>query len=927
MRLLIGIVLVAGLFFFVSADVGVYSDFLWFQSQGVESVFLTVVGSEIRYALIFGLIALVFVGGNLLLARRLVRERPSLVDDIIRYPWATIQILSWMIWPASIVLALIFASVAAGQWLTISVGLQHGQFGLADPLLNRDASFYVFSLPMYQFFVGWTTALVVAAAICVVGFYALASPGMLEVVPNDNRVVFNPPRSLLVHGSALLAVFLVVRAVTAWFLDPAGLLLRPHAVATGALFTDVYARLPAYRVIAVVLLLAAVLCVLAMVQGRTQRGLALAVVGPVAWLVVAIVALGIVPGVVQTLIVRPTELQRETPYIGANIRFTRAAFQLDKISVEQHPVGDLTASDIANNPETINNMRLWDVRPLLQSYQQLQGLRSYYVFQDVDVDRYGGQQVMLSARGLDVSRLPAQAQTWVNQHILYTHGFGAVASTVTDSQGQGQPDFLLKDFPPKATTPLLAVNRPQIYFGEQSRDWFIVGTRSPDGEFDYPSADNNAYTRYTGRAGVRVGSMFRRLLFAWKFSDANILLSGYITPSSKIVYDHTIGDVVRKTAPYLQLDQDPYLVIVNGNLYWIWDAYTVSSNFPYATPVGGVNYMRNSVKIIIDAYNGNATFYRMDTPDRPDPIIDAYSRVFPTLYRPASEMPAEFRAHLRYPEDFFQAQARLFSLYHMTDPQVFYNREDAWNLPTESQSGSQFQLDPYYVTLRLPGASAPEFLLMEPFVPQGKTNMVAWLAARSDPGQYGQLLAYTFPKDTLIFGPQQIESRIDQDTEVSADLTLWNQQGSRVVRGNLLVIPIGNSILYVEPLFLQSSGSNIPELKRVILGTSSKIVIADSLRSGLQSLLATPTGSTTATQQATTGKQAQAPQPAQPAQQGQASQGPAPPGSNAALAQDALNRYDRAQERLKQGDWAGYGTELAALRDDLQKLAAQSSGG
>lgn len=906
MRLLIGIVLVAALFFFVSADVGVYSDYLWFQSQGVEPVFLTVIGSEARYALIFGVLALVVVAGNLVLARRQVRERPSLVDDIIRYPWTTIQVLSWMIWPVSLVLALIFGSVAAGQWLTISVGLQHGQFGMTDPLLQQDASFYVFSLPMFRFFVDWLTALLVVSGICAVGFYALASPGMLEVVPNDNRVVFNPPRPLLVHGAALLAVFFLVRAVSAWALDPADLLLRPHAVASGALFTDVYARLPAYRLIAAVLVLSAALCVLAMFQRRPQRGLALITVGPVAWLVVAIVALGVVPGVVQSLIVHPTELQRETPFIDANIKFTRAAFQLDTIKVEQHAVGDLTAADVDNNPDTVNNTRLWDVRPLLQSYQQLQGLRSYYVFGSVDVDRYGGQQVMLSARELDVSRLQPQAQTWVNQHILYTHGYGAVASTVTDSQGQGQPDFLLKDFPPKATTPILAVNRPQIYFGRTSTDWVIVGTSSPDGEFDYPSADNNAYTRYAGRAGVPVGSLFRRLLYAWKFSDANILLSGYITPSSKIIYDHTIGDVVRKTAPYLQLDQDPYLVIVDGNLYWIWDAYTVSSSFPYATPVNGVDYMRNSVKIVIDAYNGNATFYRMDTPDHPDPLIDAYSRLFPTLYHPASEMPAAFRAHLRYPEDLFQTQARLFSLYHMTDPQVFYNREDAWSLPTEGQAGSQFQLEPYYVILRLPGASAPEFLLMEPFVPQGKMNMVAWLAARSDPDHYGQLLAYTFSKDTLIFGPQQIQARINQDTDVSANITLWNQEGSKVVWGNLLVIPLGSSILYVEPLFLQSSSTNIPELKRVILASNSRVVMADSLKAGLQSLVAT---------------QASASTPATPP-----APGTAIPGTNAALAQDALNHYDRAQERLKQGDWAGYGTELAALHDDLQKLATQAAG-
>ncbi len=705
-----------------------------------------------------------------------------------------------------------------------------------------------------------------------------------------------------------MTLILLVRAVSSWVIAPANLLLGHHRVASGALFTDVNVRYPAYRVVAVVLVLAAGLSLLAVFQRRPQRGIFLLMVAPALWLTGALIALWIVPSAVQAIVVQPTELQRETPFILHNLDFTRRAFALDQIKVEEHKVAELTASDIAANPETISNTRLWDVRPLLLSYQQLQGLRPYYVFSDVDVDRYSGRQVMLSARELDLSKLPSQAQNWVNEHFSFTHGFGVVSSTVTDSQGQGQPDFLLSDIPPKASYAPLDVTKPQIYFSEHSYSWIIVGTSIQDGEFDFPQGDGNAHTQYSGRAGVPIGSTIRRMMFAWKFADVNILLTTYLTDHSKIIFDHAISQVVTKIAPYLQLDGDPYIVISQGKLYWMWDAYTVSDSYPYATGIGnGTNYMRNSVKIVIDAYDGTTTFYRTDSAQHPEPILDAYSKLFPGLYQPLSDMPADLRTHIRYPEDLFQAQAALFATYHITDPQVLYNREDVWTLPNENQGGTQSQLLPYYVTLRLPGSSAAEFLLMEPFVPQGKQNMIAWITARSDPEHYGELLAYKFSKDTLIFGPQQIEARIDQDPTISANLSLWNQQGSRVQRGNLLVMPVGDSFLYVEPLFLQAESSKIPELKRVILGTSNRIVIANSLKEGLDSLFG-PSAAFVAPAVATTA----------PASAG----GVANPDA-ARLAQDALDHYNRAQEKLKANDWAGYGAELAAMEADLKALAGK----
>lgn len=935
MRGALVLLLLAMLYFFLSADVGIYTDYLWFVSQGFQAVFLTVVGYEARYALLFGGVAALFVAANLTFARRRIGQRPTLIHDVLRYPWQSVQLLGWLIAPVSLFAGLLFGIGASAQWQTISLAMHHGSFHLTDPLLHRDVAFYVFTLPLLRFLANWAVTLVLLTAIATMGLYVLGLPGYIGVDSVANRFVFHPPRAVISHMAALLAVFLAIQAGVAWVVSPAQLLLGQQPVASGALYTDVYVSMPAYHVVAVVLVLGILGCVIAAVQQNQQRALALLALAPASWLVVSVIGLGIAPALIQSLVVHPTELQRQTPFIANNIRFTRAAFGLNTIKVEQHRVTDLTAADVTANPGTIDNMRLWDVRPLLQAYQQLQGLRPYYVFRTVAVDRYDGRQVMLSARELDTSRLPPQARTWVNEHFQYTHGFGAVASTVTSAQGQGQPDFVLSDIPPKATMPSLTVTQPQIYFGEQPSTWIAVGTNAQ--EFDYPSGNTNVYSRYQGHAGVAIGSEFRRLLFAWKFADPNLLLTGYLTPSSKIIYDHTIRDVVHKVAPYLLLDHDPYLVIVHGKLYWIWDAYTVSHNFPEATQVpGGVSYMRNSVKIVIDAYNGTATFYRMDTPAAPDPIIAAYSELFPSLYTPASQMPAAFRAHLRYPEDLFQTQARLFSLYHMTDPQVFYNREDAWALPTESQSGSQYLLQPYYVELRLPGQATPEFLLMEPFVPQSKQNMVAWLAAPSDPGRYGDLLAYQFSKDKLIFGPQQIEARIDQNTEISSNLTLWNQHGSRVVRGNLLVMPVGNAFLYVEPLFLQAEQSNIPELKRVILGTSTKIVIASTLQEGLTQLFGPTT--TASSPAATTGPPsasagasisasptatAGAPSPAIAATPASAV---APSPATAALARDALAHYTQAQARLRAGDWTGYGTELAAMERDLKKLAAQNGG-
>jgi len=514
------------------------------------------------------------------------------------------------------------------------------------------------------------------------------------------------------------------------------------------------------------------------------------------------------------------------------------------------------------------------------------------VFGDVDIDRYriGGaqRQVMLAARELDVTRLSAPARTWVNEHLVYTHGYGLVMSPVNRISEEGMPEFLLKDIPP-STVPDLAITHPQIYFGEHTDRYVVTNTRVQ--ELDYPRGDENVYTTYQGRGGIPLG-VLRRLAFAYRFADSRLLLSSDISTKSRLLFARDLPARVRRIAPFLAYDEDPYLVLAGGRLKWILDAYTTTDRYPYATPLSGINYMRNSVKVIVDAYDGTVDFYLVDSAD---PLAVSFAGVFPELFKPAAAMPAELAAHLRYPVDLFRIQARVYATFHMRDPRVFYNREDVWTIPTELFGNETVPVEPYYVTMRLSDAPTPEFILILPFAPAGRDNMIAWMAARNDAPHYGELVVYRFPKDRLAFGPMQVESRINQDPGISQQLTLWNQEGSRVIRGNLLVIPMENALLYVEPLFLQAERSQLPELKRVIVASGPRIVMEESFEAAMARLLGVATP---------------APPPAEVAV----------PGTVRDLISQAAAAYRRAQQLLREGNLAGYGTELERLGDLLRQL-------
>jgi len=909
----IGVAIAIVVLLFALARVSsVVVDWAWFSSVGYVGVFWTAfVAKTALFVVVFALSTLL-LWANATLALRFASKRPPPIPATFNRSFVTFQTsqgpwarsyglqpspLAWRLLIAAfaVILGLLIASGETSRWDLILRFLYQAPYGRSEPLFGKDIGFYLFSLPVYVALKNWL-------------FWLLALSGLMAgaIYSVHGDVGLDPPRwsaspAAVAHGSALFGLFVMVKAWS-YALDRYLLLYDDNGVVVGASYTDVHVELPALWLLIVLAVIAAIV---AIVNVRLRSaplviGAALLVFGG------AFVFGDAVPALVQRFYVKPSELQLEKPYIQRNITFTREAYNLGQITVRPFPAEqDLTYQSLEKDSGTVNNIRLWDWRPLLAAYAQLQEIRTYYRFLDVDVDRYhlgsSYQQVMISARELIPSLLPANAQTWVNQHLLFTHGDGAVMSPVTRKSAEGLPIFYLKDIPSVATGGP-RITQPRIYFGESSAGHVIVNASTP--EFDYPSGQGNAYTRYDGADGVLLGGALWRSLFAWTFDDLNILLSSYVTSDSKILFHRNIQDRVRRIAPFLQLDRDPYLAISEGRLCWIQDAYTSSDWFPSANPESGggdINYIRNSVKIVVDAYNGTVAFY---VADPADPIVATWRRIFPSLFRPLDAMPPDLRQHIRYPEDLFAIQALQYRAFHMDVPEVFYNREDLWQFPRESttpeaiEAGGETRMAPYYIMMRLPGEAETQFFLMLPMTPSRRENMIAWLAARCDAPEYGKLVVFEFPKDKLIYGPFQIEALINQNTDISQQISLWNQMGSRVIRGNLLVVPVGNSILYVSPLYLRAQSGQLPELKRVIAAYGDRVVMEETLPAALASLFkeTAPTAAPAVV-------------------------GPAPAGGVDERAREALAKYDRALDRLKAGDWAGFGTELDALRSLLEELS------
>jgi uncharacterized membrane protein (UPF0182 family) len=875
--------------------VPLYTDWLWFQEVGYTEVFLSILTLRGWLFLGVGLGVFLFLHGNLLVATR--TARPDVLwelEDQLGLPGGVMlePLVRRLLVPLLAAIAFFSGIRAAGAWETVLGYFRGGPFNVADPLFNRDLAFYVFSLPFWQILYGWALLLLGATFMLSLALYVLQRS--LVFTARGPRLAAAARVHLLLLGAALLTL----RGAGFW-LDRFELLYSPRGVVYGASYTDVNASLPVLGLLSVL----ALLCAGACLYQLARPGLRFLLGGLLALGVVWVGGLGLYPAVVQRFRVTPNELAVERPYITHNIRMTRQAYGLDRMEEKDFPAEEtLTPGALDRNSLTIKNVRLWDHRPLLTTYAQLQEIRTYYKFTDVDVDRYAingeYRQTMLSPRELSYRHLPSRI--WINEHLTYTHGYGVVMGPVNRISPEGLPEFFIKDIPPVSTGPI-NVSRPEIYYGEIANDYVFIRTRSQ--ELDYPSGDQNVYTRYAGRGGIPIGSFLTKLAFVLRFGEIKVLLSDDLTTESRIMIHRQIAERVRKIAPFIRFDRDPYMVVgADGRLVWVIDGYTVSDRYPYSEPVRGVgNYIRNSVKVTVDAYHGTVTFYLADPAD---PLIQLYARAFPGLLKPLSEMPADLLAHVRYPEDLFTIQARMYTTYHMRDPQVFYNKEDLWTIPRRAIEGRDREMEPYYTIMRLPGAEREEFILLTLFNPSRRDNMIAWLAARSDPPNYGRLIAYTFPKQKLVYGPRQIDARIDQDPVISQQLSLWNQRGSTVIRGSLLAIPLDQSLIYVQPLYLAASEQGaLPELRRVIVGYGNQIAMEPTFEQSLQRIFG--------------GR----------GRPDQAAARPAPPPGAApgdldvrALVLRAWESWSRAQEALRRGDWGGYGEEQRKLEEALRRL-------
>ncbi len=890
----------------IADGVRLITDYLWFGEQGFRSIYLTILKAQITLSGLAGMGFIVVAGGNLLVTRALSRgfgrQVYSEVMDLAALEKFS-SILRGSIWVGILLVGYIIGQWATLHWSEFLLARNSLPWGQTDPLLGIDLGFYVFELPFYWFLYHLAFITLLGCAVSATFYYLLE--GGVWVTPRGPAMAPAVRAHLLVLG-ALLFVLLAYRARLAMY----GLLHSERGVVYGAAYTDVHASLPVFWILLVLCLVTAAAFLLAAARGDLRP----AVGGILALALVGILGGRVYPEVIQRFIVTPNEIEKELPYIARAIEFTRQGYALDRFEVREFSaVEDLTLDDMRANEATIRNIRLWDHKPLLTTFAQLQEIRTYYDFERVDNDRYwingDYRQMSLSPRELSSESLPQR--TWINEHLTFTHGYGLCQGPVNESTSEGLPELFIKDIPPVSTgSP--SITRPEIYYGELTNQYCFVRTKTQ--EFDYPSGDQNVYTRYEGEGGIPVRSFWRRLLFALRFGEPKILLSTDIQPESRMMIYRRVLERAGRLTPFLHYDSDPYIAIAeDGSLYWILDGYTTSEQYPYSEPTPRLgNYIRNSVKATVNAYDGRVHFYVADPTDL---LIQVYVRLFPGVFEPLEAMPEDLRAHIRYPENFFSVQARKYAKFHMTDPRVFYNQEDLWRVAQSSVKGAAAPMTPYYTIMKLAGVGeGEEFILMVPFTPARKDNMIAWMAARCDPPYYGKVLVFTFPKQKLIYGPQQIESRIDQDTGISQQLTLWGQGGSQVIRGTLLVIPVLNSVLYVEPLYLAAeAGGGLPQLKRVLVAYSDQVVMEPTLEGALSRIFGGSTSSA-ATPSSTTRA------PGAP----EAAAGPVAPSPDFnQLVREANQHYERAQQLLRQGDFGGYGEEVRQLGEVLRRLAAQ----
>lgn len=891
---LAAIAFVVILFFFASKISGIYVDWLFFNDVGFESMFTTVLTSEIVTGLVFGLAFFIFVFANVFYASTISvppvdvmfmgSTRVSLDPNRFNALFKIFGIL------AACFCGIVSALWGSSLWSQVLVFLNGTTTGKVDPIFGHDLGFYLFKLPFYETLNTYFGFLLFVTILVVGSGYAVRG-GLLFL---GNRIAL--VKNAKIHLTLLLFLF-SLRLAFSFYLDRYGLLYSTHSVLTGAGYADIHARLVTLGVLAPLTFICGIVFSWAIIKEKFK----IAVYPVIA--VVAVYILGMVayPGLLQNFKVAPNEQAMEEPFIRYHIDLTKYGYNLQNVQVVPFDVSfSLTGNDIKNNDATIKNIRLWDEKPLLKTYSQLQQIRTYYRFSNIDTDRYtiGGEyrQMMLSTRELSYNDLPSKS--WINEKFVFTHGNGIVMGPVSRISRDGLPEFTIKDIPPSAP-PEIKITTPEIYFGELTDDYVIVNTKIP--EFSYPTSEGNIYSSYNGTGGVLLDSFVKKALFSYYFRTVKIILSSDITPKSRILFNRNIAQRVGRIAPFLVLDSDPYVVVKDdGGIAWIIDGYTVSSDLPYSKFLRNrVNYMRNSVKIVIDAYSGKTDFYVSD-PD--DTVIKVYSSIFPKTFKPISEMPEDTKRHIRYPTDFFEVQTSLYATFHMSDPKVFYNKEDLWEVPLQNDK----PMDPNYLIMKFPEEKQEEFVLLVPYTPAKRDNLAAWFAARCDEPNYGKLLVFTFPRDRLVFGPRQIDARIDQDSNISQHLTLWGQRGSHVIRGKLLIIPIERSLLYIQPLYLAAEDKGgLPELRRVILAYENDVVMEDNLERALMVLF----GDRKASQTATVDKAAATTTTKRLSVQD--------------MAKEAAQVFERTKSLQRQGDWAGYGEQLKRLEEIIKQMVGQ----
>jgi len=912
-RIIVALILFVLVFLpLLTNGVNMLVDWLWFRQEGYRNIYLTILKSQINLSGIAGMGFIIVAGINLFLAHSLAhRQSYRVYDEQVDFPPLQRfgELFQWLIWGGVLFFGYVVSNWGMTHWL-VYLRAQHVPWmGTADPLFGRDLGFYLFQLP-YNWFL-YHLALVTLIGCLLSATFLYLVEGGVWITPRG-PVLAKPARMHLMSLGGILFLLIAYRIRLGMY----DLLYSPRGVVFGAGYTDVHATLPVLRVL---MALAVVTALIFFVRsGTTDLRAPLLAIGTL--VVVGILGGSFYPELMQRFVVAPNEADKERPYIANSIEFTRKAYGLDRFEERNFSaVEDLTLNDLRQNEATFRNVRLWDHTPLLTTFAQLQEIRTYYDFVHIDNDRYwiNGiyRQVSLSPRELNPETL--QGRNWINEYLTYTHGYGLCLGPVNEFTSEGLPVLFIKDLPPVSNVSL-KVTRPEIYFGERGSDYCFVKTRTP--EFDYPQGDKDVYTSYAGSGGIPVDGFWRRLLFAVAFGEKNIMFSSDIQPDSRLMIYRRVLERVQRLTPFIYYDHDPYMVIGdNGALYWMLDGYTLSTRYPYSEPTpNGANYIRNSVKATINAYSGEVRFYISDSED---PFIQTYAQIFGGVFHPLADMPKDLRAHIRYPEDFFAIQANKYALFHMTDPRVFYNKEDLWRVARSAAGVTDTAMTPYYTIMKLAEVGTrEEFILMAPFTPARKDNMIAWMAARCDDPNYGKVLVFTFPKQKLIYGPQQIESRIDQDPGISQQLTLWGQGGSKVIRGTLLVTPVLNSVLYVEPLYLAAEkGGALPQLQRVLVAYSDHVVMEATLDAALTKIFGG--GLNLSGTQIVAPSGAAAPAPGTP--------GSATPNSKPvepdmkALIQEANQHYEHALQLERQGDWAGYGDEIKKLGEALNKLAAK----